>query len=219
MELVVATLAYSVPDREAEALAHVLMVADSVRHAPGLVTVRPYRGRGQDPFFFLLTTWDEDDSWQRAEERYNPRHLLHTTGDSLFQAIPEQWLMRYLWGYARPAAIANIVEIQLVAMRKEQAHYAQKGWIKGLQQHVLEPALAFSVLAQSAEEQREAANTIGISTTTEYQNNKQTVIFLHLLSWSDEVERTIFYKDRHYQAIDHFIRNNGSIRSFTVESL
>ena len=76
MELLVITLAHTVAGREADALARIRLIADTVRNAPGLVTSRFYRSRGQEAYYFMLTTWDDEESWQRAQERHNPKHLL-----------------------------------------------------------------------------------------------------------------------------------------------
>src|SRR5918911_227382 len=105
MELLVVTLAYTIPGRDADILARIRLIADTVRNAPGLVTSQTYRSLGAHSYFLLLTTWDSEESWQRSQDRYNPKQLLLSSATELLAALPEQWLMYYLWGYSRPAAI------------------------------------------------------------------------------------------------------------------
>src|SRR5256885_13660959 len=76
MELIVVTLANIRPGRDADVLARIRLISDTIRNAQGLVTSRFYRGRDSRPFYLMLTTWEDDEAWRRAQERYNPRHLL-----------------------------------------------------------------------------------------------------------------------------------------------
>ena len=76
MELLVVTLAHTMVDKEADGLARIHLISDTVRNAPGLVTSRFYRSRGQESYYFLLTTWEDEESWQKAQERHNPKQLL-----------------------------------------------------------------------------------------------------------------------------------------------
>lgn len=48
MELLVVTLAHTMVDKEADGLARIHLISDTVRNAPGLVTSRFYRSRGQN---------------------------------------------------------------------------------------------------------------------------------------------------------------------------
>src|SRR5437764_14157778 len=104
MELLVVTLAHTPPGRDADGLAQVRLMSDTVRNATGLINARFYCSRGQEAYYFILTTWEDEDSWQRAQEHYNPKQLLLGSAPDLLTDPPEQWLMHYLWGYSRPAA-------------------------------------------------------------------------------------------------------------------
>src|SRR5579863_7592297 len=101
MELLVATLATTIPGRDADGLARMRIISDTVRNVQGLVTARFYRSRGNESFYFILTTWEDEDSWQTAQERFSPRQLLLGSATELLAGQPEKWLMQYLWGYSR----------------------------------------------------------------------------------------------------------------------
>src|SRR5256714_15645806 len=148
MELLAVTLAHITPGRDADGLAHIRLISDSVRNAPGLVTSRFYRSRGHDPYYFMLTTWEDEESWQRAQERYNPHQLLLGSASELLIGPPEQWLMHYLWGYSRPAAVPILATIHLGTIRPDEADRAQRGWIEGLRRQVVRPILSFAFLAR-----------------------------------------------------------------------
>src|SRR5260370_28839303 len=102
MELLVVTLAQTNAGYDADILARIRLVADSVRNAPGLITSRFYRGsnRGNAYYYVMLTTWDSQEGWQRAKERYSPKFLLLNSASRFLTALPEQWLMQYLLGYS-----------------------------------------------------------------------------------------------------------------------
>src|ERR1700724_1173067 len=108
MELLVVTLAHISAGKDAEGLARVRLISDTVRNAPGLMNARFYRSREPDSYYFLLTTWENEEFWQKAQERYSPRNLLLAADRELLTAPPEQWLMHYLWGYSRPSAQPDI---------------------------------------------------------------------------------------------------------------
>src|SRR5579859_1803259 len=221
MELLVATLAYTKPGRDADILAHIRLIFDTVRNAPGLVTTRFYRSQGSDSYYFMLTTWDEEESWRRAQERHNPRNLLLTSAQELLIAPPEQWLLRYLWGYSRPAASATLAAAYLATIRPEQTEFAQRGWMTGLQQQATQSTLAFSFLARGARE--ESINTQGNSLPTTPRSEdpiyQQGSILLNLFSWANEAEREEFFADPHYQAIHKFVSSVGVVRMLPLEPL
>ena len=127
MELLVVTLAHITPGRDTDGLAHIRLISDTVRNAPGLVISRFYRSRGHDSYYFMLTTWEDEESWRRAQERYNPKQLLLGSTAELLIDPPEQWLMHYLWGYSRPAAVPILAAAHLATIRADQADRTQRG--------------------------------------------------------------------------------------------
>lgn len=221
MELLVATLAYTKPGRDADILAHIRLIFDTVRNAPGLVTTRFYRSQGSDSYYFMLTTWDEEESWRRAQERHNPRNLLLTSAQELLLAPPEQWLLRYLWGYSRPAASATLAALYLAAIRPDQTEFTQRGWITGLQRQASQSTLAFAFLARGAREETLATQEGPLPTTLRSPDPvyQQGSILLNLFSWASESEREEFFADPQYQAIHKFVSSVGVVRMLALEPM
>jgi len=221
MELLVITLAYTTPGRDAEVLARIRLISDTVRNAPGLLTSRFYRSRGEDSYYFMLTTWDDEESWQRAQERHNPKRLLLNTAAEILTASPQQWLMNYLWGYHRPAATPIVAAAHLANIRPDQADFAQKGCIEGLRHHASRPTLAFAFLARGAYERNTPSNvTQGAPDNNSIDPSyRQGPMFLSLFSWGSEEEREDFYADTHYRALQKFLGNLGTIHILPLEPM
>jgi hypothetical protein len=220
MELLVVTLAYTTTDRDADLLARIRLIADTVRNAPGLVTSRFYHSRGDDAYYLMLTTWSDDESWRRAQERYNPKQLLQASATELLSATPEQWLMRYLWGYSRPTANPVLTAVaHLAHIRKEQAEYAQLGWMKGLQQQEVQSTLAFAFLARGVHEDSMPISRLATSATTEEAAYHKGSVLLNLFSWASEDQRKEFYAEPSYQAINRFVSGTGTVRILPLEPM
>ncbi len=222
-ELLVVTLAYTMTGRDADVLARIRLIADTVRNAPGLVTSRFYRSRGNDAYYLMLTTWDDDESWRRAQERHNPRQLLLKSAPGLLIAPPEQWLMRYLWGYSRPLGSPLLAAAHLAHIRKDQAEYAQLGWIEGLRQRTVQEPLAFAFLARGVHEESFPGNQSVTPTpapdSAEDAPYQQGSVLLNLFSWASENEREQFYADPNYQDINRFVSTTGTIRILPLEPM
>jgi heme-degrading monooxygenase HmoA len=222
MELLVVTLAYTTPGRDADALARIRFISDTVRNAPGLVTSRFYRSRGNDSYYIMLTTWDDDESWQKAQKRHNPRQLLLGSAKELLTAAPQQWLMRYLWGYSRPGATPVVAATHLCTIRPDQTEFVQPKYIEGLRHYATQPMLAFALLARGAHEEgahatRSASATSPTgSTDTPYQPG---TTFLSLFSWGSEEEREDFYSDPYTRTLNRFVNNIGTTRVLLLEPM
>ena len=247
MELLVVTLAYTTPGRDADVLSRIRLISENVRSAPGLVTSRFYRSRGSDSFYLMLTTWENEESWRRAQERYNPKSLLLGSATEILTAAPQQWLMHYLWGYSRPAATPIVAAAHLTTVRPDQAEIAQQGCIKGLRQQALQPMLAFAFLARGIHEEnlptwaggqapaeprgnpaQWAGNvnhgpTVKPSPTGTHTPTEAPYlhgpVFLNLFSWAGERDREEFYADPHYRAINNFISSLGAVHSLPLEPM
>jgi hypothetical protein len=218
-ELLVVTLAYTITGRDADVLTRVRLIADTVRNAPELVTSRFYRSRGNDAYYLMLTTWNDDESWRRAQERHNPRQLLLGSAAGLLTAPPQQWLMRYLWGYSRPLASPMLAAAHLAHIRKEQASYAQQGWIEGLRQPAVQAPLAFSFLARGVHEE---GTSSGPAATPAPEGQEEAPyhlgsVLLNLFSWASDNEREQFYADPNYQDINRFVSSTGIVRILPLE--
>jgi heme-degrading monooxygenase HmoA len=219
MELLVVTLAHTVPGRDADGLARIRLISDTVRNAPGLIIARFYRSRGNDSYYFILTTWEDEESWRRAQERYNPKQLLLGSGTELLISPPEQWLMRYLWGYSRPAAVPILAAAHLATIRPEQGERTQRAWIESLRRQAIQPTLAFAFLARGVNEDtlipEPSAVTGGINEgDSAYQRGS---IFLNLLSWASEADREDFYTEPNYRAISICLNSVGIIQMLALD--
>ncbi len=223
MELLVVTLAHTNPGRDADGLARMRIISDTVRNVQGLVTARFYRSRGNESFYFILTTWEDEDIWQKAQERFSPRQLLLGSATELLAGQPEQWLMQYLWGYSRPTAEPILAAAHLATIRAGQADLTQRGWIESLRRQATQPNLSFAFLARGFNEDTSlpqsssppASGSPG-SNETIYQHGS---VFLNLLSWASETDREDFYTDPNYQAISRFISGMGVIQILPLDPL
>ncbi len=221
MELLVVTLAHMLPGRDADAQARIRLISDTVRNAPGMITARFYRSQEHRSYYFMLTTWEDEGVWQKAQERYNPQHLLLASAGELLSASPEQWWMQYLWGYSRPAASPVLAAAHVAAIRSDQVELAQRGWIEGLRRQVVQPMLAFGFLARGANEDV-LLPQIGLTPNNNVTDgilSQQSTLFLNLLSWPGERERRAFYADQAYQAVSHFLNNIGTVQVLSLEPL
>lgn len=219
MELLVVTLAYTTPGRDADVLACIRQISDTIRNAPGLVTSSLYRSRGNDSSYLLLTTWEDEENWRMAYERYNPKRLLLEGSADLLTAPPEQWLMHYLWGYSRPTAIPAVAAAHMATIRPDQVDLAQKNWIAQLRQQATQSTLAFAFLARGAHEEAILAKTSTTSTTQSTHSCLHGSVLLNLLNWANEAEREEFYTDPSHQTISQCLSNTGVIRLLPLEPM
>ena len=223
MELLVITLVQANPAREADALAHIRMIAESVRNAPGLLNARFYHGRAPDHAYLMLTTWESPEWWQRTQERHDPRLLLLTTPPGIFLAPPDQWLMEYLWGYSRPLAQSAVVHALLALVRSDQVAQVQQRWLESLRQQAVEPILSFALLARTIED--DAVFTSPTSSqplrTGEMQQRPagQRPMFLNLLSWPSEIAQEDFATNQYYRAMQSLLNNAGFVRVLKLDPL
>jgi hypothetical protein len=219
MELLVVTLAHTIPGRDADGLARIRLISETVRNAHGLVTARFYRSRGSESYYFMLTTWEDEDSWRKAQERYNPKMLLLGSASELLLDPPEQWLMHYLWGYSRPAAEPILAAAHLATMRPDQAERTQRGWIESLRRQAVQPTLSFAFLARGVNEDATASLPSLSLQSTAVADSPYGSIFLNILSWASEADREEFYADLNYQAISRFLGSVGVVQIITLDPL
>src|SRR5579883_1088652 len=88
VELLVVTLAQVSQAREADALARMRVISDTVRNAPGLLNARFYQSREPGHACCMLTTWESNEWWQKAQERYAPHTLLLDSPAASFRRRP-----------------------------------------------------------------------------------------------------------------------------------
>jgi quinol monooxygenase YgiN len=221
MELLVVTLAHIMPERDAEGLARIHLISDTIRNALGLVSASFYRSRGNESYYFMLTTWEDEECWQKARERYNPKQLLLGSPTGLLINSPEQWMMHYLWGYSRPATEPILATVHLGTIRPDQADRAERGWIECLRRQVVQPVLSFAFLARGLNEDTIASHTFSATSASGGGDSpyKHGSIFLNLLSWASQADREDFYADQYYQAISRFLNSVGIVQVITLDPL
>lgn len=226
MELLVITLIQANPAREGDAMARIRLIADSVRNAPGLLNARFYRGQKPDISYFILTTWESSEWWQKTQERHDPQLLLLNSPPGIFLAPPDQWLMHYLWGYSRPQAQPAVVAAHLALIRPDQTDQVQRAWLESLRQQATEPILAFALLARSLAEVPERAAYAGKAFSEPVQNPEiqrrpagQRPMFLNLLSWPSEAYQDDFYTQAHYQQMQELLNRAGFTRILKLDPL
>jgi heme-degrading monooxygenase HmoA len=218
MEVLVATLAHTTPGKDAEGLARIRLISDTVRNAPGLVGAQFYRSRGLDSYYFILTTWEDQDLWNKARKRYNPRQLILGAATELLTSPPEQWYMRYLWGYSRPSASPILASAHLATLYPDQGERAQRAWVESLRRQVVQPMLAFAFLARGSSEHTTDAGPL-MPATPDNAGAMEGSIFLNFLSWASETEREEFYEHSDYQAIARFLSSAGTLQVLALDPL
>lgn len=220
MELLVATLARTALGNDVDGLARLRLISDTVRNAPGLVNARFYRSREPESYYFMLTTWEDEEFWYKAQDRYSPKDLFVGSTGELLMTSPEQWLMHYLWGYSRPSAQSAIAAVHIVTVRPDQADRVERSWVEELRRQTTQLTLAFAFLARGRNEDalfpHDASilnnNKAPVGLADKYSSN-----FLNLLSWPGEVQRRNFYADQNYKAISGFLSSIGVVRILELD--
>ena len=225
MELLVVTLAQVYQTREADALARMRVISETVRNAPGLLNARFYQGREPGHAFCMLTTWESNEWWQKAQERYAPRTLLLDSPAGVFHTPPDQWLMQYLWGYSRPLARPAVAAAHLALVRPEMAEHVQQEWLGSLSRQAQEPVLSFALFARSIDEEQVSTQPANLAPPQSQVENRprasinQGSIFFTLLSWSSEHYREDFHADQEYQNIQGLLNRTGIVHVLTLDPL
>jgi len=222
MELLVATLAHTASNNDDEDTTRLRLISETIQNAPGLVNVRMYRSREPESYYFILTTWEDEEIWSKVHDRYNPQNLLRGSAAELLTAFPEQWLMYYLWGYSRPSAQPVIAAAHIVTVRSDQAERVERSWIEELRRQVTQPGLAFGFLAKGRNEDSSllhVPSTLHNSVFNGPQTSNYTSNFLNVLSWAGETQRKDFYAEQHYKALSGFLSSVGVMRVLALEPL
>jgi hypothetical protein len=216
MELLVATLAHTVRGASEDALARVRLVVDTMKNVPGVMNTRLYAGREGDGSYFILTSWEDEEFWRRAQEqeRQNPRDLLYSAGSELLTAAPEQWQMHYLWGYSRPSAQPTVAAAHLATVRPDAIERIQRAWIETLQYQAAQMALAFAFLTRGGKADTGSSSANGNAAQQEGAGGST---FLNLLSWPDETQQKEYYADLHYKAFRGYLNQVGMERVMLLE--
>ena len=216
MELLIATLARTTRGANEEALARVRQVADTMKNVSGIMNTRLYAGRDGEACYLILTSWEDEEFWQKAQEqeRQNPRDLLLSANQELLTAAPEQWQMYYLWGYSRPSAQPTIAAAHVATVRPDASERVQRAWIETLQRQATQPALAFAFLTRGRSIDRAAYAMNGNASMHE---NTTGSTFINLLSWPGETQQKDFYADQQYKAFRGYLNQVGMERIIMLE--
>lgn len=219
MELLVATLVYTTQGRDTDTISQVHQLASTLRSAPGLINTRIYRSRGPGAYYLMLTNWEKEDLWRKAQGRYDPRQSLLKAKQDLFASPPEQWLMYYLWGYSRPAGEQQYTTLNLLTTHSGQGESAKQHWLEMLQQQSIEPRLAFSFLARGTKEEPQTGPQEKETLSALKENIQQGTTFLNLLSWQTESQRMEFYSSPRYQKTERLLNTIGTMQVLILEAL
>jgi quinol monooxygenase YgiN len=217
-ELLVVTLAHTLPNRETDALAHIRFIGETLRSATGLVTSYFYRSREQRPYYLLLSTWEDEESWQQARERYDPRALLLTRPD-LLAALPEQWHMRYRWGYSRPARLQTVATTHIATVRADAFEATHTAWLQELRKQATQFTFTFSFLAYGIADTHLEQHTTANEVTEKLNADsiKQGHVLLTFISWPSDAERIAFYSSNDYQRMSALLEQKSHTYMLTLD--
>ncbi len=216
-ELLVVTLVYTLPDRDTDALAYIRFIGETMRQAPGLVTSYFYRSREQRPCYVLLSTWEDEESWQQAQERYNPTVLLLARTD-LLAALPEQWYMYYRWGYSRPARLQTVATVHIATVRAGAFEAMHSAWLQELRKQAAQFTFTFSFLAYGiADTHIGQATANAVTGTTNADLIKQGNVLLTFITWLSDAERVAFYRSHAYQKMGAMLEQQSNTYMLTLD--
>ncbi len=223
VELLVATLVYPEPGREADTQTYIRWLEDTVRSAPGIVTARFFRGQGESACYFILTTWADEESWLRAQERHNPKTLLQERAD-LFSTPAEQWLMSYQWGYNRPSIPSTLMAAHIMTLRTDAINQAQQASMAHMRQQVEYFSLIFAFVAREKSTEQTATQRIVRPHLDALKDRadgqlRSGVTLLTVVSWAGELEREAFYAASSYEAIEKRVTPPGRLRLIALDPL
>jgi hypothetical protein len=210
-ELLVVTLVYTLPDRDTDALAHIRLIGETMRSATGLVTSYFYHSREQQPYYLLLSTWEDEESWQQARERYNPLALLLTHPD-LLATQPEQWYMYYRWGYSRPARLQTVATTHIATVQADTFDATNMAWLQEMRKLAAQFTFTFSFLAYGiADTHLEHTTTHAVTKTVNADLIKQGHVLLTFISWPSDAERMAFYSSHTYQRMRAMLKHQSDM--------
>jgi quinol monooxygenase YgiN len=216
-ELLVVTLVYTLPDRDTDALAYIRFIGETMRHAAGLVTFYFYRSREQRPYYLLLSTWEDEESWQQAQERYNPIALLLARLD-LLAAQPEQWYMHYRWGYSRPARLQTVATVHIATVRAGTFAATHSAWLQELRKQAAQFTFTFSFLAYGIADTHIGHTTANAVTETANTDLiKQGNVLLTFITWLSDAERVAFYSSYAYQRMSAMLEQKSDTCMLTLD--
>jgi heme-degrading monooxygenase HmoA len=214
MEILIVTSAYTTREHNTDVLAQVQWIADTLPNAPGLISSHFYRNRENSSSYLMFTTWEDEESWQKAQERYNPKTLLQNSAARLLAEPPEQWRMHYQWGYNRPAVTPTVIAVHLATVPPHQAEAGQQKWLNELRKQDLKLSLGFAFLARGEREEAAANKEKPPFAPAILENHVNPIgsVFLNFFSWSSETACRRFYASSAYKELDIFMRSINAVQ-------
>jgi quinol monooxygenase YgiN len=225
MEILIVTSVHTSREHHADALAQVQWIADTLPNAAGLISIRLYCNREYASSYLMFTTWEDEESWQKARERYNPKTLLLQSAPRLLIEPPEQWRMHYLWGYNRPAVVPTVVAVHLSMMAPHQAEDSQQKWMSELRKQDLKLPLGFAFLAHGRREEEATSQGKPLFAPAAPEHHvhpakASDAVLLNFFSWSSENDCRRFYASPAYKELDAFMRAiNAMQHVFFLETM
>ncbi|MBX5449284.1 hypothetical protein [Thermogemmatispora sp.] len=216
MELLIATLAHIRPAYEIDAQSQVRQVTESLRPTPGLLSVRSYASRDRR-YHLLLSTWENEEVWRKVRERCSPARLLQEMAGPQLMDVPEQWAMRYIWGYVRPAVSPTLAVALLARVHPEQAETIEQHWLESLHRQAAELLMASAFLARGQEEAGLQAGDSREGERHEPGYQRWGAVFLNLLSWASEIEQEEFYTQPSYQNFNLQLHQAALVQMLALE--
>jgi quinol monooxygenase YgiN len=192
-EILIATLAYTQPNKDTDAQTHLRLINDKLRQTTGLITLHFYRSRDRQPSYLILSTWEDEACWKHAQERSDPRTFLLTRPD-LLATLPEQWCLHYCWGYSRPARKRSISTAYILTVPTPKLELACASCLQELRHLAHHYPLASGLLATGTTDMPPKQMTFNSILKTLYSEQKaQANILLSLISWSSSGEQAPFH--------------------------
>ncbi|MBE3565342.1 MAG: hypothetical protein IMW90_06390 [Thermogemmatispora sp.] len=215
MELLIVTLAHIRPTYELDAQTQVRQVTETLRPTPGLLGVRSYTSRDRR-YHLLLTTWENEEVWQKVRDRCSPARLLQEMAGVQLMDTPEQWAMRYIWGYVRPAVSPTLAVALLARVHPEQAETIEQHWLESLHRQAAELLMTSALLARGEEENGTPASG-GKENASREPAYRWGTVFLNFLTWASEIEQEEFYTQPGYQNFSLQLHQAALIQMLALE--
>jgi quinol monooxygenase YgiN len=215
MELLIVTLAHIRPTYELDAQTQVRQVTEALRPTPGLLGVRSYTSRDRR-HHLLLTTWENEEVWQKVRDRCSPARLLQEMAGVQLMDTPEQWAMRYIWGYVRPAVSPTLAVALLARVHPEQAETIEQHWLESLHRQAAELLMTSAFLARGEEENGTPASG-GKENARREPAYRWGTVFLNFLTWASEIEQEEFYTQPGYQNFSLQLHQAALIQMLALE--
>lgn len=215
-ELLVTTIAHIQAGRDADILAQMQFIKDTIQRAPGLVAFHTYRSREPRTAYLITSIWESYESWRIENERHDLQMLLLTRPDLLTKP-PEQWYMHYCWGYRRPARPQTLSTMYIAQMPPEVLPAIRQAYLHEIRQQAAQFVFSGGFLAQGRDEFTRQRSTNAEPTETSPIQQDNTLLIN--ISWSSENEQVTFTNGEGYQRLANILGRQSTIQMLTLDPL